>query len=426
MTDSAAVLNPARPPVTVAAQSPPPGTGGARAVAALLALATSTFLYVTAETLPIGLLHPIAAGLDASDSGVGQLVTLYGLVVVLASLPLTYLTRAVPRRPLLFVLLIAFAGSTALSAAAPSYAVLFGARVVTALSQALFWSIVVPAAVSLFPARVRGRVLAIVFGGSSLASVAGVSSGTWIGQQFGWRSAFLALSGLGLLTALAVVTFLPGTSPRDTAAERAAHPDARRYAMVLIATILTVTGTFTFFTYISPFLTDGLGLAPGLVGLILFLRGLAGLAGVAVAGPLIDRHPGAAIVWPVAIQAAALLALRITSIPPVAAVALVAVTGLAFTALTTALANRVLTVAPGRLDLASAGTSIAVNVGITAGALLGGILLTTSGAASTALAGGVLTLLGLAVAACEAHYCGVRGAEPSGAGEGRAGPGRLP
>ena len=128
----------------------------------------------------------------------GLLVTWYGLVVVVASLPLTQLTRRVPRRPLLSGLLGVFVLATWVSAAASSYWMLLGARVVTALSQALFWSVVVPTAAGLFPARLRGRVIAVVLAGASLAAVLGLPLGTWLGQQAGWRAAFLGLSGIGL------------------------------------------------------------------------------------------------------------------------------------------------------------------------------------------------------------------------------------
>ena len=124
----------------------------ATAVGALLALAVAAFAYVTTETLPIGLLLLITADLDVSPSTAGLLVTCYGLVVVAASIPLTHLTRRVPRRLLLSGVLAVFVVTSWVSAAASSYSMLLSARVVTALSQALFWSVVVPTAAGLFPA----------------------------------------------------------------------------------------------------------------------------------------------------------------------------------------------------------------------------------------------------------------------------------
>ena len=165
------------------------GHSTAKASGALLGLAMGTFVYVTTETLPIGLLLLMSADLGVTPSAAGLLVTWYGLVVVVASLPLTQLTRRVPRRPLLSGLLGVFVLATWASAAASGYWVLLGARVVTALSQALFWAVVVPTAAGLFPPRLRGRVVAVVLGGGSLAAVLGLPLGTWLGQQAGWRAA---------------------------------------------------------------------------------------------------------------------------------------------------------------------------------------------------------------------------------------------
>jgi DHA1 family inner membrane transport protein len=373
----------------------------ATAVAALLALAVAAFTYVTAETLPIGLLLLMTADLDVAPSTVGLLVTYYGLVGVVASLPLTHVTRRVPRRQLLASLLAVFVLATWVSAAASSYWVLLAARVVTALSQALFWSIVVPTAAGLFPPRVRGRVIAVVFAGSSLAAVLGLPLGTWLGQQAGWRTAFLGLSAFGLAAMVTIATCLPTAMPGGGHAARGTTPDARRYLTLMAMTILATTGTFAAFTYVAPFLTEVSQFPAAATGPLLLVRGVAGIVGVAVGGALVDRSPWVAMLIPVTAQATALLGLYALGATPVAAAGLVALSGLSFAALTTALASRVLQVAPGSADLAAAGASTAVNVGITAGALIGSILLPGLGVRSTALVGGLLSLAALGVALCE-------------------------
>jgi DHA1 family inner membrane transport protein len=373
----------------------------ARSVGALVALSLSTFAYVTAETLPIGLLLPIADDLGSTVSAVGLLVTSYGLVVVVTSIPLTQLTRRVPRRALMSGLLGIFVVATAVSAAAPDYPTLLGARVVTALSQALFWSIVVPTAAGLFPSRMRGRVLGIVMSGSSLAAVLGVPAGTWLGQHTGWRGPFLALSGIGLVAMLGTARLLPGGSPVGKAVVRGEEPDTRRYALLMATTILAVTGAFVAFTFITAFLADAAGFSAAAIGPLLVIRGLAGVAGVAAGGALVDRRPLAAMIVPVALQAVALLGLSVAGDVPVLVAMLVGASGLSFAALTTALGSRVLHVAPGTQDLATAGASTAVNIGITAGALIGGLLLPAFGVRSTALIGGLLSLAALATILCE-------------------------
>src|ERR1035441_5925071 len=125
------------------------------AVAAVAALSGASFCFVTGESLPVGLLPQLSASLRVSLSAVGLLVTIYALVVVAVSAPLTHLTRDVPRRPLLSGLLATFVLANLAASAAPSYGWLIAARVVIALAQALFWSIVAVVAVGLFPPRAR-------------------------------------------------------------------------------------------------------------------------------------------------------------------------------------------------------------------------------------------------------------------------------
>src|SRR5688572_20141649 len=115
-----------------------------RAVFALTALSVATFTYVTTEVLPIGLLTLIAPDLDRSLSETGLLVTGYALVVMIFALPLTRLTRRVPRRPLLAGAIGVFAVTTTVSALATSYEVLLAARLISAATNGVFWSVVFP------------------------------------------------------------------------------------------------------------------------------------------------------------------------------------------------------------------------------------------------------------------------------------------
>lgn len=372
-----------------------------RAVGALLALSVSTFTFVTTETLPIGLLLQISGDLTASPSAVGRLVTGYGLVVVRTSIPLTMLTRKVPRLYLLTGLLAVFILANLASALASGYWVLMGTRVVVALSQALFWSVATPTAAGLFPPRVRGRVLAVVFAGPSVAAVFGVPAGTWLGQVAGWRLPFLVLSGVGLLALIIIAVLLPTTPPKEGNAARGSDPDARRYWLLVVATTLAITGAFASYTYIVPFLTQVTGFAAVTIGPLLMIRGLVGIAGIAAAGGIADRSPWAAMALPIALQAVTLLGLYVLGEVPIVVIALIGLSGVAMAALASALSIRVLQVAPGDSSVASAGISTAFNVGITAGALIGSVLLAGLGARSTALVGGLLSVSALAVVLVE-------------------------
>ncbi|WP_420117333.1 MFS transporter, partial [Micromonospora sp.] len=343
----------------------------------------------------------VATDLDVSVSHAGLLVTGYAVTVAVVSVPLTHVTRRVPRRRLLGVLLGVLVVATLVSAAARDYQVLLGTRVVVALTQALFWAVVAPAAAGMFPARVRGRVTSVVFAGASLGPMLGVPAGTWLGQQWGWRSAFLALAALALAAFVAIVTLMPPVAVGATHASTGTTPDARRYAVVVVATALSVGGLFTAFTYTAVFLTDVSGFAPGALGLLLLIRGLADFAGITAGGIASDRHQRVAMVTPVLLLVVALLGMFLLAGSPVATGVLLAVSGFAMGALTPALQNRVLEVAPGSADLAAAGNSAAFNVGIAGGSLLGAVVLSRSGVQGTALAGGLVAAVALVVLLAE-------------------------
>ena len=372
-------------------------------VAALIALSVGVLVYVTGEALPIGLLLSMAADLEVSAARVGLLVTAYAAVVVLATIPLTVLTRTVPRRPLLSVLLGGFVVTTVMAALADSFWLVLATRMVGAATQALFWAVVVPAAAGLFRPELKGRAVAVVFAGSTVGLAVALPAATWLGQLAGWRVAFLALAGVGLAACVTVAAVLPSSRPDEGHAARGAAPDSRRFWLLVIVATLGTAGAIVAYTYVTTFVTEVSGLAADSMHVVLLARGVASLAGIAIVAAIADRWPRSVLTWTVAVQAAALLGLYGWGHGSFAAVVLLSLAGLAFAALTAAMGGRVLEVAPGRSDIAAAGVSTAVNVGISAGALVGGLLLSGYGVRSTALVGGLITVLALALSLVEQH-----------------------
>ncbi|WBC16653.1 MFS transporter [Micromonospora sp. WMMA1998] len=367
-----------------------------RAAGALIGLSGGTFLYTTAEALPIGLLLPMAGDLAVSPSQVGMLVTAYGAVVMVASVPLTALVRRVPRRRLLSALLAGFVLSTAVTTS--TFALLLVARMVTATTHALFWAVVVPAAAELFRPALRGRVVAVVFAGGTVALALGVPAGTWLGDRAGWRASFLAVAGLGAVVLVVVAALLPSTRPEDGHAARGATPDARRFWLLVAMAVLATAGAIAAYTYVALFVTEVTGLSAASVGAVLFARGIASVLGILAIGALLERSPWLALLTTVALQSAALLGLYTFGQRPSVSVGLIALAGLAFAAFTATLGGLVLQVAPGRSDLAAAAVSAAVNVGITAGAFVGGVALPSHGVRATVLIGALLGVAALVLA----------------------------
>jgi DHA1 family inner membrane transport protein len=224
---------------------------------------------------------------------------------------------------------------------------------------------------------------------------------TWLGQLAGWRAAFLALAAVGLAACVTVAAALPSARADEGHAARGAAPDSRRFWLLVVVATLGTTGAIVAYTYIATFVTEVSGLPEDSMHVVLLARGVASLAGIAIVASIVHRWPRSVLTWTVAVQAAALLCLYGWGRGAVPAVVLISVSGLAFAALTAAMGDRVLEVAPGRSDIAAAGVSTAVNVGISAGALIGGLLLSGYGVRSTALVGGLITVLALALAIVE-------------------------
>jgi predicted MFS family arabinose efflux permease len=359
------------------------------------ALMLGAFTFNTAENLPIGLLGVVAGRLGVSVPATGLLVTGYGLTVAVASLPLTHAVRSVPRRHVLTGVFAALAVSSLAAALLSSYGPLLAARLVTALAQALFWAVMGPVAVGLFPPGVRGRVIGALSVAGSLALVAGVPGGTWLGRHGGWPLPVTVVAVLGLVSLVTVAVLLPTTRPEAEPAALGISPDRRRFALVLTAGALSATGAFAGFTYLVPFLGDVGGFRPETIGVLLVAFGLACLAGVSLAGALLDRSPHGVLTGAVAVQATGLLGLYAWGARPAAAVLFLVLTGGALGPVFMATQHAMLHCAPGRTDLAFAANSGAYNVGIAAGAALGGLILPYAGVRAAFLAGGVL-----AVAAC--------------------------
>ncbi|WP_229075519.1 MFS transporter [Actinoplanes sp. DH11] len=368
-----------------------------RRVSILAALALSAFIFNTTENLPIGLLSLISDDLGVSLPSAGFLVTGYGLTVAVVSLPLAAVTQRIPRRYVLTALLAILVISTLASVLIASYPLLFGARVVTAIAQALFWAVLGPTAVGLFPRERRGRVIAVMSVCGSLATVLGVPAGTWLAQHSSWQTPFLVITLLGLVALVIVAVLLPTTRPEESHGAFGSHPDTWRFAIVIATTVLSVTGMFAGFTYITEFLTKLTGYTEASVGGMLFVFGAAGTAGVVAVGPLLDRLPRGSLLLTVGLQGVSLLMLGLFPGNKILVVVMLGLLGFSAAPVFMATQARILRVAPGRTEIGFAANSAGFNVGVAAGSLIGGLLLSPFDARAGFLVGAALTALSVAL-----------------------------
>lgn len=251
-----------------------------RAFAVVALLAASTFMFITVENMPIGLLPLMAPSFATTPAMIGLLVTGYAGIVSLASIPLTKLSMGIPRRRLLCSAIALLVLATLITAFAPNYYFLLGGRVLGALAHAVFWSIVATTAVSLFDRPKQGAVISIVFAGSSVGTVLGIPSVVWIANRAGWRLTFLVMSALGICIFILLGILLPGGSREEDEATSGSAPDGRTFHVILLTAALGVSGIFIAQTYITVFLTEVAGLGTSQLSLALLATGITGILGV--------------------------------------------------------------------------------------------------------------------------------------------------
>ena len=375
---------------------------------ALLALTISAFAIGTTEFVIVGLVPTIAEQLAISLPSAGMLVSIYALGVAIGAPALTALTGKLPRKQLLLALMVLFTVGNLLAWQAPGYATLIVARLLTGLAHGVFFSIGSTIATSLVPKEKAASAIAIMFGGLTVALVTGVPLGTFIGQHFGWRETFLAVSLLGVIALIASAILVPGNIPGRAPASLTdqlkvlTHP---RLLMIYAITALGYGGVFTAFTFLAPMMQNLAGFTPNAVSWILLGYGVAVAVGNIWGGKLADKHGAVpALKFIFAALAALLVVFQFTASIQYAALATVLVMGVfAFgnvPGLQVYVVQKAEEYTPAAVDVASGLNIAAFNVGIAIGSVVGGQTVEHYGLAQTPWIGalivvGALLLTGL-------------------------------
>lgn len=345
----------------------------------------------------VGLLPPIAADLALTPSVAGWTMTVYALVYAVASPLLVALTGAADRRAVLVAGLAVFGLGAALAAAAPGFGALLAARAVMAAGAGLVTPVTAAIAAGLSAPAARGRALATVFGGLTLAQVAGVPAGAWLGAAFGWASAFAVVALLAAAAALALARAVPRglrVPGASLAALGRALVSPWRMAAVGFG-VLFLGGIYCVFTYFGAMMTERLGLTgPGLSALLV-VTGLGAVAGNIAGGQMADRiGPGRTLALLCAAQAVALPLVAGLTLPFAATAALVGVWSLCGWSFMAAQQARLAALDPPGTPVLFALNAAAVYLAASVGALAGGaVLAATGGYAALGLAGAAFMAL---------------------------------
>jgi predicted MFS family arabinose efflux permease len=282
---------------------------------ALAAFAIGTEAFVIAGLLPV-----VSADLQISVAATGQLVTAYALAYALGSPILAVAFNNFDRRDVLTLALSGFIAANLLAVASTSFPLLLASRVLMAMGAALCTPTAIGVAVALASPERRGRAVALVTSGITVATVIGVPLGTMIGNQFGWRATFVMVAALGAVALAGVLYGVPRGLPNSTATlgERLAVARHPGVLYALATTVLWAIGGFTVFTYLAIPL-QGLGFNAADISLALLIFGSAAAIGNMLGGTLADRFgplPTAAVGLAGMATALVLLSLALKSTTP--------------------------------------------------------------------------------------------------------------
>lgn len=260
---------------------------------AILALAIAAFAIGTTEFVIMGLLPQVATNLSVSIPSAGWLVSGYALGVAIGAPIMAMATARLPRKTALIVLMAIFVIGNLFCALAANYSLLMIARVITALCHGAFFGISTVVGASLAPPGRKAAVVALIFTGLTLANVLGVPLGTALGQAAGWRSTFWAVTGLGVITFISLITLLPSDKNEETSSIRRELSALRegRIWLGLTMTVLFSASMFVLFTYIAPILGEVTRISPRGVTWVLLLIGVGMTIGGVLGGRLTDWRP---------------------------------------------------------------------------------------------------------------------------------------
>ena len=377
---------------------------------ALFALALGGFGIGLTEFVAMGLLPNLAADLlpgvwaqshELANAKAGWLISAYALGVVVGAPTIAALAARFPRKQLLLASLGVFVLGTIASALLPSFETVLAARFITALPHGAYFGIAALVAASLMGPGKRGRGVALVLSGLTIANVIGVPAITFLGQQAGWRIAYLAVAAVFALTFVAVMLVVPfqlGDASATMKRELRAFTRPQVWLALLIGS-LGFGGFFAVYTYVSPLATTVTGLDVSLVPFVLVAAGLGMTIGNFFGGRGADHSIMGTLFVCFGLFAISLAGLALTGQTPVGLFIFVFMVGGSAAALSPAIQTRLMDVAGDSQTLAAAINHSALNIGNSLGAWLGGVTIAAGlGYLSPAWVGLLLCVPGVALA----------------------------
>ncbi|MEV6705728.1 Cmx/CmrA family chloramphenicol efflux MFS transporter [Micromonospora wenchangensis] len=380
-------------------------------------LAVAVFAQGTSEFVLAGILPGIATDLEVSLGRAGVLTSGFALGMVVGAPAMAAAARRLPPRWTLTGFLTLFIAAHVIGAVTDSFAILLAARIGAALANAGFLAVALSTVTRIVPAERHTRALAVILGGTTLALIAGVPAGAFVGDVLGWRATLWAIALLCLPALVAVLAATP-TRPGQDAGAGAGSAIGRELASLrrrpaqvsIVLAVLVNAATFCTFTYLAAIATGPAGFTDRTVPLLLAVFGIGAFLGVTVAGRFGDRHwrPLITVTGPLLMAGWALLAFTVAR--PVALWSLALTQGALSFALGSTLIARIVAATRDAPTIGGSFATVALNIGAVTGPIAGGLTIGALGVRGPVIVSCVLAVLAVGVwSTCRAAYRQDRG-----------------
>jgi predicted MFS family arabinose efflux permease len=352
---------------------------------AVLALSLAAFALVASEFMPVSLLTPIATDLQVTEGQAGQAISISGFFAILASLFASSVAGKLDRKILLLVMTALMVVSGTVVSLAPNYLVFMVGRALIGVAIGGFWSMSAAVAMRLVPDEDVPRALAILNGGNALAMVIAAPLGSFLGDLVGWRAAFFCTIPLAMLALVWQLLSVPAMRAEAQPGAGAVFKLLGRpvVALGMAAVSLFFMGQFSLFTYLRPFLETVTQVDVSVLSLLLLMMGITGFIGTSLIGGVLNTGLyRILVILPVAMAgiAATLIMLGGTF---AAVVVLLAFWGLFATSAPVAWWTWLARTLPRDAEAGGGLVVAVVQLAITLGATLGGLLYDSAGYRAT-------------------------------------------
>jgi MFS transporter, DHA1 family, inner membrane transport protein len=362
-------------------------TRSARTTGAVLALclgASQGALLVLTPVLAI-----VAADLGVSTATAGQLRTVSGLAAGAMALLSGLVAARIGLRELLGAGLVLLALGSAVSAAAPDFAVLALGQLLIGAGVGISYSAAIAAVAEWSPRESRSRVLALALLGPPAAWIVGMPLGGLVGEV-SWRLVWIAVPLASAMIALAALSRRPSTPPAAVRADLrsvVAFPGVLRWSVGELLAFSAWAGSLV---YIGALFVESYGLSVAATGLVLGAGAVFYIPGNLVFRRWVDDHGRVLLI--VLALAGAVTVVLLGALRREAWLSFALFALLAFLAAGRTLAGsaRGLDLAPElRLGVTGIRTA-ALQLGYFGGAAVGGLALATGGYTALGVALGLL------------------------------------